>query len=60
MDATLLANNSQHRWILLVASVCTSCCMFLKPVITFSRVQTDATLIVGTLLGVLHSFTRIA
>ena len=28
-DATLLANNSQHCWMLHVASVCTPCCMLL-------------------------------
>ena len=28
-DATLLANNSQHCWMLRVASVCTPCCMLL-------------------------------
>ena len=26
-DATLLANNSQHCWMLHVKSVCTPCCM---------------------------------
>ena len=43
-DATLLANNSQHFWMLHVASVCTSCCMLLdvvaqslKPVKLFSQ-----------------------
>ena len=29
-DATLLANNSQHCWMLHVASVCTPCCMLLR------------------------------
>ena len=29
MDATLLANNTQHYWMLHVASVCTPCCMLL-------------------------------
>ena len=29
MDTTLLAKNSQHCWILHVASVCTACCMLL-------------------------------
>ena len=28
-DATLLANNSQHSWMLCVASVCTPCCLLL-------------------------------
>ena len=28
-DATLLTNNSQHCWMLHVASVCTPCCMLL-------------------------------
>ena len=28
-DAVLLANNSQHCWMLHVASVCTPCCMLL-------------------------------
>ena len=43
-DATLLANNSQHCWMLHVASVCTPCCMLLrvvarslKPVKRFSQ-----------------------
>ena len=42
-DATLLANNSQHCWMLHVASVCTPCCMSLdvaqslKPVKLFSQ-----------------------
>ena len=31
-DATLLANNSQHCWMLHVASICTSCCMLLRKV----------------------------
>ena len=31
-DATLLANNSQHCWVLHVASVCTPCCMLLDVV----------------------------
>ena len=31
-NATLLANNSQNCWLLLVASVCTSCCMSLRVV----------------------------
>ena len=31
-DATLLANNSQHCWMLPVASVCTPCCMLLDVV----------------------------
>ena len=29
MNATLLGNNSQHCWILHVASICTPCCMLL-------------------------------
>ena len=54
-DATLLTNNSQHCWMLHVASVCTLCCMLLDVVAcccakfetghTFSPVQTDATLL---------------
>ena len=32
MDATLLANNSQHCWMSHVASVCTPCCMLLDVV----------------------------
>ena len=32
MDAILLANNSQHCWMLHVASVCTPCCMLLDVV----------------------------
>ena len=31
-DATLLVNNSQHCWMLHVASVCTPCCMLLDVV----------------------------
>ena len=31
-DATLLANNFQHCWMLHVASVCTPCCMLLDVV----------------------------
>ena len=31
-DATLLANNSRHCWMIHVASVCTSCCMLLRVV----------------------------
>ena len=31
-DATLLANNSQHCWMLHVASICTPCCMLLDVV----------------------------
>ena len=38
--ATLLPNNSQHCWILYVASVCTPFCILLGKV---SYVQTDAT-----------------
>ena len=30
-DAALLANNSQHCWMLRAASVCTPCCMLLRP-----------------------------
>ena len=44
MDATLLNNNSQHCWMLHVASVCTPCCILLdvvaqslKPVKLFSQ-----------------------
>ena len=67
-DATLLANNSQHCWMLNVASVCTPCCKFLRVVKkccakfetgqTFSNVNTDATTPnrVGlTMLGVVMS-----
>ena len=32
-DATLLANNSQHCWVLHVASVCTPCCMLFDVVV---------------------------
>ena len=32
-DATLLANNSQHCWMLRVASVCTPCCVLLGVVV---------------------------
>ena len=32
-DVTLLANNSQHCWMLHVASVCTPCCMLLDVVV---------------------------
>ena len=31
-NAALLANNSQHCWMLCVASVCTPCCMLLRVV----------------------------
>ena len=69
-DATLLANNSQHCWMLRVASVCTSCSMSLCVLLgvfvqslnwtvqTLSYVQTDATTpnIVGpAMLGVVAS-----
>ena len=33
MDATLLTNNSQHCWMLHVASVCTPCCILLDVVV---------------------------
>ena len=36
-DATLLANNSQHRWMLHVVSVCTPCRIFLRVVGTLLR-----------------------
>ena len=36
-DATLLANNSQHCWMLHVAPVCSPCCMSLR--VVGSRVQ---------------------
>ena len=52
-DATFLANNSRHCWMLHVASVCALCCMLLLVVggccakfeiaQTFRQVQTDAT-----------------
>ena len=45
--ATLLANNSQHFWLLHVATVCTPCCMLLRVVVRccakFESVQTFAT-----------------
>ena len=54
-DATLLANKSQHCWMLHVTSVCTPCCILLDVVAccwakfeighTFSPVQTDASLL---------------
>jgi len=55
-DPTVLANNSQHRWMLHVASVCTPCRIFVRVVVgsccgkfeigqTFSPVQTDAILL---------------
>ena len=54
-DATLLTNNSQHYWMLHVASVCTPCCMLLDVVAcccakfetgqTLRPEQTDATLL---------------
>ena len=52
-NATLLANNSQHCWMLHVASVCAPCCMLLDLVAcccakfetgqTFRYVQADVT-----------------
>ena len=52
-DTTLLANNSQHRWMLHVVSLCAPCCMLLRVIgsccakfetgQTFRYVQTDAT-----------------
>ena len=36
-DATSLANNTQHCWMLHVASVCTSCCSEFETDQTFSR-----------------------
>ena len=36
-DATLLANNSQHCWMLHVASVCTRYCMLLDVVACFAQ-----------------------
>ena len=67
-DATLLANNSQHCWMVNGASVSTPCCMFLRVVKkccakfetgqTFSDVLADATTpnFVGlTMLGVVMS-----
>ena len=54
-DATFLANNSQHCWMLHVGSVCTPCCILLDIVVfccaefktcqTFSTLQTGATLL---------------
>jgi len=32
-DATLLANNSQHCWMLRVTSICTPCCVLLGVVV---------------------------
>ena len=60
-DATLLANNSQHCWMLHVASVCTPCCMLFRVVGScYTRLRTtantDATTpnVVGpTMLGVI-------
>ena len=50
MDATLWANNSQHRWMLHVASACAPRCMLLrvvaqclKPVKLLCYLQTDTT-----------------
>ena len=69
-EATCLANNSQHFWMLYVASVCTSRCILMRVVgiccakfetgQTFSYVQTHATTynIVGsTMLGVASVYT---
>ena len=43
-DATLLANNSQHCWMLHVASVCTPCCMLLDVVACCcAKFETDQT-----------------
>ena len=42
-DATMLANNFQHCWILHFASFCTCCCAKFETGQTFSYVQTDAT-----------------
>ena len=39
-DATFLANNSQHCWMLHVASVCTPCCMLLGVVAQTQQLQT--------------------
>ena len=71
-DATLLTNNSQHCWMLHVASVCTPCCMFLdvaqslKPVKLFSQ-QLPTFLLFRDRRSVaqqcwirLHSFSNIA
>ena len=54
-DATFLADNSQHCWMLHVGSVCTPCCILLDVVVfccakfetcqTFSTLQTGATLL---------------
>ena len=54
-DATLLANNFQHCWMLHVGSVCTLCCILLEVVVccctkfetghTLSPMQMDATLL---------------
>ena len=43
-DATLLANNSQHCWMLHVAPVCTPCCMLLDVVACCcAKFETDQT-----------------
>ena len=54
-DATFLADNSQHCWMLHVGSLCTPCCIFLDVVVfccakfetcqTLSTLQTGATLL---------------
>ena len=61
MDATLLANNSQHCWMLRVASVCTPCCVLLGVVVqslklvkflaTWKRIQQRPTMLRPFALG---------
>ena len=44
-DATLLVNNSQHCWMLHVASVCTPCCMLLDVVACYcAKFETGQTI----------------
>ena len=42
-DATLLANNSQHCWMLHVESVCTPCCMLLDGCACCAKFETGQT-----------------
>ena len=53
-DATLFPNNSQHCWMLHVASVCTLCCMLLRRVWKRSNFCTA----LPTLLGPRTRFTH--
>ena len=71
-EATCLANNSQHFWMLYVASVCTSRCILMRVVgiccakfetgQTFSYVQTHATTynIVGSTMHMTASSLTLA